>query len=135
MAEFDFLFKGACGYSSYFALAASASLVIRLVLSVLKWSEGWPKLNPQDGFWVTFRGFGGRKDDYFQPFLVGFLELLVYPALLAAGVPQYIGAWLGLKVVPQLGSWSTNRESYQRFLIGNGLVLVASYFLRIYFYA
>jgi hypothetical protein len=135
MPEFHFLFKDACGYLSYIALAAFVSLVIRLVLSVLKWSEGWPKLKPQDGLLVTFRGFGGSKDDYFQPFFVGLLELLVYPALLAAGVPQYIGAWLGLKVVPQLGSWSTHRESYQRFLIGNGLVLIASYFLRGCFYA
>ena len=121
----------------YLATAFLACLSIRLFLTLILWSEGFSKPAPQPTFWSIFLGFkvGEGSNDYFQPFIIGFLELLVYPVLLAADKPEYVGAWLGLKVLPQLGSWSTHRETYQRFLIGNALVIVSSYFIRRCFYA
>ena len=110
---------------------------IRLFLTFLRWTEGCAKPAPRPSYWGLVWGFksGANENDYFQPFIVGLLELLVYPALLAAGKPEYVAAWLGFKVVPRLGAWSTHRETYQRFLIGNALVVVASYFLQRCFYA
>jgi hypothetical protein len=110
---------------------------IRLFLTFLRWTEGRAKPRPRPSYWELVWGFkaGEKENDYFQPFIVGLLELLVYPALLAAGKPEFLGAWLGFKVVPKLGAWSTHRETYQRFLIGNALVVVASYFLQKCFYA
>jgi hypothetical protein len=123
-----------CGY---IFSALFACLFIRLFLSFLRWTEGCAKPPPQPPYWVICIGFKAKENtnDYLQPFLVGFLELLVYPVLLAGGAPEYIGAWLGFKVVPKLGSWSTHRETYQRFLIGNALVVILSFFLQKYFYA
>ena len=122
--------------TGYLASALLVCLLIRLVLTLLRLSEGLSKQRPQPSFRSIFWGFkvGENANDYFQPFIVGFLELLVYPVLLAADKPEYIGAWLGLKVLPKLGVWSTQRETYQRFLIGNALVIVLSYFLQRFFY-
>jgi hypothetical protein len=110
---------------------------IRLLLTLLRWSEGFSKAKPRSSYWSLLWGFKAVEgdNDYFQPVILGLLELLVYPSLLAAGKPEYVGAWLGLKVLPKLGLWSTHRETYQRFLIGNALVFVSSYFLQRWFYA
>ena len=111
---------------------------IRLFLTFLRWSENLfkPRGRARLSYWRLVGGFkvGDKDNDYLLPFIVGLLELLVYPILLAAGKPEYVGAWLGFKVIPKLGTWSTNRETYQRFLIGNALVIVASYILQRYFY-
>jgi hypothetical protein len=72
--------------------------------------------------------FGGGND-FLQPVILGLLELLIYPILMGNNLPVYIGAWLGFKVVPRLGSWEKSRNTYQRFLIGNALVILASYLL------
>jgi hypothetical protein len=71
----------------------------------------------------------GGGDDHLHPFIVGLIELAVYPILMGSGLALYIGAWLGFKVVPRLGTWGTLRNVYKRFLIGNGLALIASYIL------
>lgn len=122
----------------YYVIAAIlVSAIIRLILSFLHWTERFSKLKRQPSFRKILFGFGAGKkaDDYLHPFFVGFLEMLVYPVLLAADKPEYIGAWLGLKVLPKLGAWSTQRETYQRFLIGNALVIISSYFLQKCFYS
>ena len=126
-----------CSWLAYVGSALGVCAGIRLFLTLLRWSEGFAKPGPRPSYWGLVWGFnvGVSQNDYFQPFIVGFLELLVYPVLLAAGHPEYVGAWLGLKVVPRLGAWSTHRETYQRFLIGNGLVIVSAYFLQRLFYA
>ena len=121
----------------YVISAILVSAGIRVVLTFLRWIERFSKGRPQLSFRVILIGFGAGegRDDYLHPFVVGCLELLVYPVLLASGRPEYIGAWLGLKVIPKLGAWSTQRETYQRFLIGNALVIISSYFLQKSFYA
>ena len=123
-------------------------IAIRLILSTLKYLTEKSR-HPSENlrYWKIFRGFGVDNnnnnggnderravDDYFLPAILGGLELIVYPILLASGVPEYIGLWLGLKVAPIFGSWTSHRETYQRFLIGNALNLILSYVLATYFF-
>jgi hypothetical protein len=129
--------QSACGY---LLTAILICVAIRFVLTSLRWSEGFSKSPPRPSFREYLKLLWGFKvgegaNDYFQPAIVGFLELLIYPSLLAAGKPEYVGAWLGLKVLPKLGLWSTHRETYQRFLIGNALVIICSYYLQRRFFA
>lgn len=116
---------------------------IRLILSFLRWTAHPSDAKRKLSYWRIFIGYGidretdkntEKVDDYLHPAIVGFLELLAYPVLLAAGKPEYIGAWLGLKVAPIFGMWSSHRETYQRFLIGNALVIISSCFLQKCFY-
>ena len=113
-------------------------LIIRFLLVLLRWLQlrhEYPLLEPYF-FGYLFIGFTSDRvnNDFALPIFVGLLELSVYPILLAAGKPEYIGAWLGFKTLPILGAWTKNREHYQRFLIGNALALIASYFLMTLFY-
>lgn len=122
----------------YLLCVLAAVSIIRLLLSALRWFQGrYSPWQVEYSFPHLLIGFkaGPKVDDYLLPAVVGLLELAVYPFLLAAGKPEYIGAWLGFKVVPQLGQWSSHRETYQRFLIGNALTLIASYCLQILFFA
>ena len=118
-------------YLWYLLCAAVGSILIRAILSGLRASET-PK-ERRRAFLGIFHGFkqsdGQVTSDYWQPTLLGFLELTVYPILLASGKPEYIGAWLAFKTLPRFGSWEKHRPTYQRFLIGNALVLIFSYAL------
>lgn len=137
-------FKPPENWPMYMAEAFLVAIGIRLVLCFLRWTARPSDAKRQVSYWRILIGYGaGREpdknadenaDDYLHPAILGYLELLVYPILLAAGKPEYIGAWLGLKVVPKFGMWSSHRETYQRFLIGNALAIISSYFLQEYFY-
>ena len=118
-------------YGWYLTSVIAISVLIRVVLAGLRASE-YRKKKRLRAFVDIFHGFradpqGGA--DYWQPSLVGVLELSVYPLLLASGKPEYIGAWLLFKTLPRFGSWERQRNVYQRFLIGNAIVLLASYAL------
>ena len=113
-------------YVWYLLSAAVLSVLIRIILSGLRASEA-PK-DRRRAFLQIFQGFQS-DGDYWQSTLLGALELAVYPVLLATGKPEYIGAWLALKALPRLGAWEKLRSTYQKFLIGNALVLVFSYAL------
>lgn len=126
----------------YILTVIAFGLIIRVIQALIKASErcGIPGdrcFLANFGLYVLGFGFGnppsrserGGGDDYLQPFLLGLIELFVYPILMASGLAPYIGAWLGFKIAPRLGSWGTARNVYQRFLIGNALVLFGSYLL------
>jgi hypothetical protein len=68
----------------------------------------------------------GHKSDYCLPFVLGLLELYSYPVLMATGAWTVIGAWIGLKSVAQWSRWSTDRITFDRYLIGNALVVLLS---------
>jgi hypothetical protein len=121
-------------YVWYLVSAAVFSVVIRVILSALRASEV-PKdrLRAFPPIFHGFRSEGLVTPDYWQPFLLGVLELTAYPVLLASGKPEYIGAWLAFKTLPRLGAWEKQRNNYQRFLIGNALVLIFSYALTRWF--
>ena len=128
-------------------------LLIRVIQALMEASErlgipGDRSFSANLLLYITGFGFGnepsrperGGGDDYLQPFFSranGAFRLPdpVYPILIASGLAPYIGAWLGFKVVPVLGSWVKARNAYQRFLIGNGLVLIGSYLLMRWFIA
>lgn len=123
--------------------AVLISLVIRTILSALR---AWEieNENSEISFWPAFRnsfvgrGFGGERwyqNDYWHPFMLGTFELAAYPILLAGNKPEYIAGWLVLKTLPQWGRWKEKRTAYNRFLVGNALVLLVSYFATVYFFS
>ncbi|MFQ5471111.1 MAG: hypothetical protein ACE5EH_12580, partial [Gammaproteobacteria bacterium] len=55
-------------------------------------------------FCKIFKGFGDRKYKdtpaaYWLAFIIGFLEMLSYPALIVTNNPEIIGGWLVFKTV------------------------------------
>jgi hypothetical protein len=70
-----------------------------------------------------------RVKDYGQNFIVGLFELAVFPVLISHMDFVPIGAWIGLKTVAQWGEWKTDRGTFNRFLIGNALVISAAIWL------
>ena len=93
-----------------------------------------------DGTWRSFgkhwkralkgwfpEDYEGKRSDLTLPFWVGLLELLVYPLLLTA--PEgttIIGAWIGFKTIAQWKRWTDDRVRFQRYFLGNALVIIAS---------
>lgn len=78
---------------------------------------------------AAFRGFGfGPKvNDYWLPFLIGAVELYVYPFLINAGKWEIIGYWLAAKTVAHWGKWEETRTPFNRFLFGNLMSLGVAY--------
>jgi len=72
---------------------------------------------------------GNRSFDHFQTFFLGVMELSIFPILLIANKPEYIGGWLALKTLPQWNRWTEKRWIYNRFLLGNAFIIVLSYFI------
>ena len=66
--------------------------------------------------------------DFLYPWILGVLELAAYPVLIRRDMYGGIAAWLVLKTVAQWKGWE-DRRTYNRFLIGNGLVLIFSWFI------
>jgi hypothetical protein len=68
----------------------------------------------------------GEKSDFWVSSILGLLELWSYPIMMATGAWAIIGAWLSFKTVAQWRTWRENRFSYNRYLIGNALVVLLS---------
>lgn len=134
----------------YVACAAGAQLLIRLAMAFLRTLEcrhppaidregrHIPHVDIPCGFiffvrdWLADFASTHRKEeqrDYWQPAVLGFLELLAYPLLLQTHHLNAIGAWLALKTAIEWGGWKEVRGAYNRFMIGNALVLGASFAL------
>ena len=107
------------------------AVLVRAVSSTLKAIE-FAIDNKLSDFWnalrTAFKGCGPYKD-YWQPFILGLLELTAFPVLMATDYWSYVGAWLGLKTVAQATRWKDDRSVFNRFLIGTALVVLASYLL------
>ncbi len=123
----------------YALLALALSVGVRVVLALLKCYELVAAHRPTK-FWSSFGRVvaglppkdltsGEGKGDYLTSLLVGFLEFLVYPVLMAAGFWPYIGAWIGFKTVAQYKHWGDSRSMFNRFLAGNALVLLLAFTL------
>jgi hypothetical protein len=137
-------------YLAYVACAAGATLVVRMLLSAITAAESyWKSLEVHSVAWdppasyisrVTLRFAGIRREgdigpDYWLNSILGLLELLAFPILLALGAWIPVGSWLTLKTVAQWESWKAHRTVFNRFLIGNALVLIMSAFLGMHFVA
>ncbi len=114
-------------FSVLLACAAAISLAVRIVLSLMQAGEiderprrFWLRA------WQIFNGFGHpARRDHLQLFVLGTLEGFIYPLLMAADKPLWIGAWIALKALPRI-VWM-QKAGYARFLIGNALVLALSF--------
>lgn len=119
----------------FFFYIVCASLIVRLVLSLMKASEKEPEDKFKTKFWQSFGGCGPKphkiKDshDHWQAFILGCLEIAIFSILIGFNKFEYIGAWLVLKTVPIWNKWQKQRNVYNRFLIGNVLVIISSFLL------
>lgn len=112
---------------TYFPRAIALSFLIRLALALMRATER----KQGEYFKAVAALFLGREHgplvkDYWQPFILGMIEILTYPVLLRTDNLHIIGAWIGLKTIAQWKEWSLNRAHFNRFLIGNAMVIIAS---------
>ena len=122
--------------SYYVLFSALLSLAVRVVMALLKVPERKNGKTRLVSFIDNLKGFGSNRqvddylyeelDDYLYPYYLGFLEFLSYPVLIAADLWPFIGAWLAIKTAGQWEHWKKSRHSFNRFLIGNALVIVLS---------
>ena len=129
----------------YFAWAIGFGLVIRLILCVFReWELRMPvhkkrsleeeeivlPANCFSSVWQAFLSTHQSIRDYWLNFFVGLLELLAYPYFIATGNFKVIGGWLALKTIVLWREWDKDsRAPYQRFLLGNALVIGLSVLL------
>ena len=116
---------------AYVFIAIGCALIIRIILSILQGIDN----QSLKAIWYTLRGFPPKDDnndkiklcgDRWQAFPLGVLEILAFPILMKTNNWSFIGAWIGFKVLGNWKIWSEKREVVNRFLVGVGLVLVAS---------
>lgn len=79
----------------------------------------------------TAKIFGGFPKenllrDYWFPFFLGWVEIAGFGVLMRLGAWLFIGAWLTFKTLGQWDHWKEHRPAFNRFLIGNALVLMFS---------
>jgi len=115
----------------FIAYAFLLSIGVRLLSSLLRAIELSSKPNSPAYFtccWQSLLGYDSDpyKADYWFPFILGFLEFLVYPFLIKAGLWGGIAVWISLKTLPQWEIWKSNRPVFNRFLIGNAIVILLS---------
>ncbi|MBL6613371.1 MAG: hypothetical protein ISP45_05155 [Reyranella sp.] len=119
----------------YFFWVLCFALCVRLISCALRSFELWGD-NKGANFWgLVWRSFkgvheqGSKESDFWFPYILGCLELLAYPILIKTGAFTVIGAWLGFKTLAQWEHWKVRRQAFNRFLIGNALIVFASQFL------
>ena len=120
----------------YLVLAVSGSVAVRLVTSVLKAidkGDGQPRETIYPPFrsrlWCAFKGAKQNvpsNNDYLHPLFLGIIEFCAYPVLMVTTNWSFIGAWLAFKTLGQWKAWTDRRCPFNRFLIGNALVLILS---------
>lgn len=132
----------------YLFAAFLGGIVIRTLISFLRtWEcrhgpkrdrDGYQIFRPEPAYtnfccdwWHDFLSTheDHEQHDYWHPAILGWFELLSYPVLFEYGHLYAIGGWISLKTVANWQEWLVRRESYNRFLIGNALVLTAAYLL------
>lgn len=123
------------------------TLLIKLIVALLKTVEkehGWKRNQSffdslRDNF---FKGVTeGKKEirrkqkgkyinsDFMFNFIIGTIELAVFPVLIKVNALEVIGAWIALKTLPQWNAWKGQRHVFNRFLIGTALVIIASFLI------
>jgi hypothetical protein len=122
----------------YLFAAVIFSLAIRAVLSCLKALSikklGKLKLfGPR--FTACFYGNRGKQwADYWYPFWIGCFELVSFPLFMQLEKWNFIGAWIALKTLPQWKVWIDGRTAFNRYLIGNALILLFSFGMAVCFF-
>lgn len=90
-------------------------------------------LNGLYRWWRVFLGFDLKSQpDYLYTLVIGVIELISYPIILfATNEIAIIGGWISLKALAQWRAWSDDRSTFNRFLIGNALVVILSIWLMV----
>jgi hypothetical protein len=125
----------------YLFWVVGGSLFIRAVLARL-WSfeAYWKDSTPREEkflakCWRRFKGVSKAKfvvegtPDFWHPFALGLLELAAFPIAVAVGAWPGVAAWFTLKTVAQWDAWKQNRHMFNRFLIGNLLLVILAWFM------
>jgi len=81
-----------------------------------------------EAFWRSFCSWGHHKniDDYYLPSIIGGIELFMYPFLMFLEQWVFIAMLVALKTAVHWGKWQEVRTAYNRFLLGNLLVIILS---------
>src|SRR5881398_57296 len=121
--------------SYYVLFAGLLSLAVRVAMALLKVPERKSGKTRLVAFIDNLKGFGSNRqvDDYLYPYYLGFLEFLSYPVLMAADLWPFIGVWLAFKTAGQWEHWKKSRHMFNRFLIGNALVIILSLLIMVSF--
>ena len=84
-----------------------------------------------DRYFYSFFNLGNHKntDDYWLPAIIGSLELAMYPIFMQTYDKWYyiVGGWVTIKAAARWGKWKESRTPYNRFLLGNLIVIIISY--------
>jgi hypothetical protein len=111
---------------SYVMVGIGLALLVRVLMVLLRAFEK----RPDQRYWrivgILFLGkqSGSLVPDYWHPFILGLLELLAYPVLMVADRWEFIGAWMAFKTLAQWKTGQEGRVPFNRFLIGNALVVI-----------
>ncbi len=113
----------------YVLLVLLLSIFIRFTIALLqslevKFSEKKIKKKIRKmsfkSIYISFL-FGSNPEtghnDLFYNFILGSIELFIYPILIRTNNLEIIGAWIGFKALAQWGKWKINRIIYNRFLL------------------
>jgi hypothetical protein len=120
------------GVFQYLLLVILCQFAIRLLSSVLRAielqseSESFLTLAKYNFLGIHPKDNEKIRSDFWFSSILGLLELGTFPILMAVGAWNVIGAWIGLKTVAQWNHWKDNRASFNRYLIGNALVVIVS---------
>lgn len=121
------------GFKYYLIYAILLSFIIRLFLSIFRALEISRKRNVKRGFfYYLFKSIIGfdknpSKGDYWVPFLIGVIELMIFPFLINSGLWVGIAFWITLKTAAQWDTWKNDRRVFNRFLLGTACVLILSF--------
>lgn len=75
----------------------------------------------------------GITPNYWFPAIIGSIELSIYPILIALKVYIVVVGWIIFKSLAQWNRWSTDRNVFNLFLIGNLLTIIVSWRLLVGF--
>lgn len=131
--------------ADYLLSVLGFSLIIRLIATTLKSIEASHQEDEKFlKIWkANFKGYLSRKidkknkflySDYWFNFILGSIELFIYPFLIAVNAYQLIGAWIALKTIAQWKAWSGKRQIFNRFLIGTALSLIFAFLMALWYF-
>ena len=107
-----------------FAWSISLALLIRG--AVMAWGAAEKETTWKDWRQLFCSYFLGEGDKG-QAFVLGWFEIIAYAFLMAANLPLYIGGWLVFKTVNRTKYREQDRGYFNRYLLGNALVILAAY--------
>ena len=127
----------------FFIWVFGFSVLIRLILCLTKAIECKQggldtkdkRLSEQLGFWKALglsfisNSKDENLDDYLLPSFIGLIELMILPILIYSNLYKVIGAWIAIKAFAQWKRWELSRTIYNRFVLGNLLVILFSFIL------